>query len=246
VAAGGNISLTDFAVGPGLPASDSAHVLVAGGNLTLSRGGVWGDAWHGGGYTADSSVTFPRGAPAQGTPINFAARGSALRTLSSQLTGLSPNGTTSIEPWGGIMLSGTDPSVNVFQVNASVFNNTVLLSIDAPAGSLAVINISGATATLKGGHSFSGGIDQHGVLFNFGDATSINATGYGLWGTLLAPYAQVTFNNGSFDGGIYAQSMTGNAEGHINPLEDRELCDGPTLGASHIGPSIPSGIARKQ
>ena len=37
VAAGGNITMTDFAVGSGLPASDIANTLVAGGNLTLTR-----------------------------------------------------------------------------------------------------------------------------------------------------------------------------------------------------------------
>ena len=122
------------------------------------------------------------------------------------------------------MLRGTDPDVNVFQVNASDLSNAVLLSIDAPAGSMAVLNISGTTATLQGGHSFSGGIDQRGVLFNFVNATAISASGYGLWGTMLAPYAHVSFSNGSFDGGIYARSMTGNAEGHINPLQDRDIC----------------------
>jgi len=62
------------------------------------------------------------------------------------------------------------------------------------------------------------------VLYNFVDATSINANAYGFWGTVLAPYAHVTFNDGSFDGGIYAHSMTGNAEGHVNPLDERDIC----------------------
>ncbi|HEX8705764.1 MAG TPA: choice-of-anchor A family protein, partial [Myxococcaceae bacterium] len=68
------------------------------------------------------------------------------------------------------------------------------------------------------------GIDQHGILYNFVDATAITAHGYGFWGTVLAPYAHIDFNNGSWDGGIYAVSLTGNAEGHINPLTDRVFC----------------------
>jgi choice-of-anchor A domain-containing protein len=123
------------------------------------------------------------------------------------------------------MLRGTDPSVNVFQVSASAFTGATLLSIDAPAGSLAVVNIYGSAATFTGfGHSFGGGIDQHGVLYNFVDATTIHAQGYGFWGTVLAPYAHVSFNNGSWDGGLYAKSLMGNAEGHINPLRDRDIC----------------------
>ncbi|WP_225413593.1 choice-of-anchor A family protein [Stigmatella hybrida] len=224
VAAGGNVSMTNFSVGWRLPSSDTAPVLVAGGNLTLSHGGVWGDAAYGGTYGANN-VTYVRGAPAQGTPVDFAARGAELRALSTRLAGLAANGVARRESWGGLMLSGTSPEVNVFHVNASDFTGAVLLSIDAPAGSLAVLNIHGASATLAGGHAFSGGIDQRGVLFNFVDATSINAQGYGLWGTLLAPNAHVNFTNGSFDGGIYAKSLTGNAEGHLNPLGDRDICE---------------------
>jgi choice-of-anchor A domain-containing protein len=229
VAAGGNITMNNFSVGHRLPASDIAETLVAGGNLNLSNGGVWGDAWHGGNYTPSTTVTFVRGTASQGTPIDFAAQGAALRGLSAQLASLTPNGTATIETWGGLMLRGTDPDVNVFQVSASTLSNTVLLSIDAPASSLAVINISGGSATLRGGHQFIGGIDQQGVLFNFAEATSISASGYGLWGTMLAPYAHVAFHNGSFDGGIYAKSMTGNAEGHINPLRDHDICTGPSI-----------------
>jgi choice-of-anchor A domain-containing protein len=225
VAAGGNITLTDFSVGAGLPASDTAQVLVAGGSLALSRGGVFGNAWYGGSYTSDPSVSFPSGSASQGTPIDFEARFIELRTLSARLASLTANGTTTIEPWGGVMLHGTASDVNVFQVSASAFSGATLLSIDAPAGSLAVVNISGGSATFTGfGHSFSGGIDQRGVLYNFVDATAINAHGFGFWGTVLAPHAHINFSNGSWDGGIYARSLTGNAEGHINPLTDRQLC----------------------
>jgi choice-of-anchor A domain-containing protein len=224
-AAGGNITLENFSVGAGLPQTDTANVLVAGGDLTLTNGGVWGDAVYGANYTADASVSFPRGAASQGAPIDFETRGTELRQLSARLANLTANGTTTVESWGGVMLSGTDPAVNVFQVNASDLSSAVLLSISAPAGSLAVINVSGASGSLAGGHSFSGGIDQTGVLFNFANATSITASNYGLWGTLLAPYADISFNNGSFDGGIFAKSLAGNAEGHINPLTDRTVCE---------------------
>jgi choice-of-anchor A domain-containing protein len=171
-------------------------------------------------------VSYPRGAVAHGSPVDFAARGAELRNLSGRLAGLAANGTTTFEPWGGIMLRGTDPKQNIFQVPASAFTSAKLLSIEAPAGSLAVLNIAGSSATFTGfGHSFAGGIDQHGVLFNFEDATSITASGYGFWGTVLAPYAHVQFSNGSFDGAIYARAMTGNAEGHINGLDNHDICE---------------------
>jgi choice-of-anchor A domain-containing protein len=228
VAAGGNISLTNFAVGTGLANNDTANTLVAGGNLTLQHGAVWGDARYGGAYSADRTVVFPRGSAAKGTPIDFAARFAELRSLSSQLAGMTVNGSTVRTNWGGLMLHGTSATVNVFNVDAAAFTGAKLLSIDAPAGSLVVLNIRGASATFTGfGTSFSGGIDQHGVLYNFVDTTSIDAHGFGFQGTLLAPFAHVTFSNGSWDGGLYAVSLSGNAEGHINPLTDRNLCQQP-------------------
>jgi choice-of-anchor A domain-containing protein len=225
VAAGGDITMNHFSVGQRVPAAEIAHTLVAGGDLNLSNGAVWGDAWYGGNYTPSSSVTFVRGTASNGAPIDFAARGAELRKLSAQLGALAVNGTTTRESWGGVMLRGTDPEVNVFEVPAGAFTGAKLLSLEAPAGSLAVINIRGASPTFTGfGHSFSGGIDQHGVLYNFVEATAIEAHGYGFWGTVLAPKADITFSSGSFDGGIYAKSLTGNAEGHINALHDRDIC----------------------
>ncbi len=225
VAAGGDITMSDFAVGSMLPNSDIANTLVAGGKLTLSRGGVWGDARYGDTYQSDRSVVFSRGAAAQGRPIDFAARFAELRSLSSQLASLTANGTTTRTGWGGLLLRGTDANVNVFNVDASAFTGAKQLSIDAPAGSLAVVNIRGASATFTGfGTSFSGGIDQHGVVYNFVDTTSINAHGFGFWGTLLAPFADVTFTDGSWDGGLYAKSLSGNAEGHVDVLYDHNVC----------------------
>ncbi len=226
VAAGGNISMTGFSVGAALYETDIAQTLVAGGNLTLSQGGIWGDTFYGGTYSSDSSVIQYRGTVTKSAPINFVSRFVELRNLSSQLAGMTAHGTTTVDSWGVITLSGTDPSLNVFNVNASSFAGIKTLAINAPANSMAVINIRGTSATLTGfGISFTGGgIDQRTVLFNFPDATSIDVRGIGILGTVLAPYARMTFNTGSWDGGIYAVSLTGNAEGHISPLPDRSFC----------------------
>ncbi|WP_395845095.1 choice-of-anchor A family protein [Cystobacter fuscus] len=225
VAAGGNITLTNFSVGWGLPDNDIANTLVAGGFLTLSRGGVWGDARYAGGYSTNQSVVYPRGSAAQGTPIDFATRFNELHDLSSRLDHLPANGSTSRESWGGLLLNGTHPTLNVFDMSASAFTQATLFQLHAPAGSFAVVNVRGASATLSGfAMLFNGGIDLHRVLFNFVDATRIDASSIGIQGTVLAPNARVTFNDGSWDGGIYALSLTGDAEGHINPLDDHQLC----------------------
>ena|GEM_PF-4936218 len=226
VAAGGDISMTYFAVGGSLAQDNTSNVLVAGGNLFVNGGSIYGNAYYGGYTTAGQNVTVHRGTLSQGTPIDFAARFAQLEQVSARLASApNPTGTTRIEPWGGLFLEGHNAGVNTFNVDASVFGRTNYFSINAPANSRVVINIRGAYARFANfGQSFSGGINQKGVLFNFVDATKIEATSYGFWGTLLAPHADMTFNNGSWDGGIYARSLTGTAEGHVNPLEDFEYC----------------------
>ena len=226
VAAGGDISMTYFSVGGSLAQDNTSNVLVAGGNLFLNSGSVYGNGSYGGYTTAGQNVTVHRGALSQGTPIDFAARFTALESLSERLgSAPNPTGTTRIESWGGLFFEGHNAGVNTFSVDASQFGRTVYMNINAPAGSRVVINVRGAFARFANfGSSFSGGIDQKGVLFNFIDTTKIEASSYGFWGTVLAPKADVTFNNGSWDGGIYARSLTGTAEGHVNPLKDFEYC----------------------
>ncbi|HEX8703635.1 MAG TPA: choice-of-anchor A family protein [Myxococcaceae bacterium] len=225
VAAGGNITLQYFSMGMGLQGNDNVNTLVAGGDLTLSDGGIWGNAWYGGTYSAGYTVTYDRGRASRGTPIDFAAEKARLLSLSEHLAGLTVNGTAKLEPWGGLMLHGSNAQLNVFHVKAADLSKVRLMSINAPAGSLVVINITGSPVTLSSfGYSFAGGIDQRGVLYNFVDAETINASHVGIFGTVLAPKADITFRNGSFDGGIYAKSLTGNAEGHINPLSGHTIC----------------------
>ncbi len=226
VAAGGSITMENFSVGARLAEDDTANVLVAGGDLNITLGGVFGDTFYGGSTTADDSVTITRGTLAQGTPIDFMARGDELMALSAALASQTVNGTTRREVWGGIFLEGSDPDMNVFEVDGGDFTGATYFSISAPAGSMVVVNILGDAATFTGfGHGYTG-VDQTSILFNFPTASSITAHGYGFWGTVLAPYAHVDFSDGSFDGGLYAYSMSGNAEGHINPLRNFDFCAG--------------------
>ncbi|MFY2561770.1 choice-of-anchor A family protein [Corallococcus terminator] len=225
VAAGGNILLKNFQVGWRLPATEATNVLVAGGNLTLQNGTVWGNTRYGAQLFPSGSVVVNRGTAARGTPIDFNARFATLRDLSTRLNNLPRNGTTVRAPLGGILLSGADARLNVFNMDASIFTGATQLSLDAPAGSLAVINVRGPTANLANfGQTFAGGIDETGVLFNFPDATTLTASNYNLRGTVLAPNANINFQNGSWKGGIYARSLTGNAVGHISRLRDTTIC----------------------
>ncbi|MCY1076029.1 choice-of-anchor A family protein [Archangium lansingense] len=237
VAAGGNITMTDFSVGMDLPASPVPNnTLVAGGNLTLQRGGFRGNAWYGGSYTSGSLGCTSAECPAtQGAPIDFAARFAGLRSLSSRLATQPINGLTELK-WGGVLMSGTDPCLNVFEVKASALSGGEWWNLDAPSGSLVVINIRGTAFTFPTNIGGTNTSNSRRVLYNFVEATSLtaNPAGFGAYGTALAPYAHVTFAAGAWYGGIYAASLSGAVSISNSPLDELaggaigapELCNG--------------------
>jgi choice-of-anchor A domain-containing protein len=224
VVVGGNLSMEHFAVGAELPASDIENVIVAGGNLDLRHGGVFGNAHYAGSTTMDGTVTFYRGAPSQGEVIDFQEQAYALTELSGQLATLDLNTTTQFQSWGGLFLNGSDANLNVFWVYAPQLTATRYFSLSVPSGAISVINVFGDGPTIANFANNYSGADATSVLFNFPDASVITAYNYGFFGTVLAPTADFNFSNGSFDGGIYAASLTGNAEGHIAPLRVFRIC----------------------
>jgi choice-of-anchor A domain-containing protein len=224
VVVGGNLSMEHFSVGAEQPDNDTDNVMVAGGNLNIRHGAVFGNAYYGGSTTIDGTVSFYRGAPAQDEPIDFDEQGEALTELSGQLASLDQNTTTQLHSWGGLFLDGSDPQLNVFWVDAWQLTSTRYFSLNVPSGAIAVINVFGDAPTIANFANNYSGADARSVLFNFPDASFINAYNYGFFGTVLAPGADFNFSNGSFDGGIYSGSLTGNAEGHIAPLRVFRIC----------------------
>ncbi|KFE63258.1 choice-of-anchor A family protein [Hyalangium minutum] len=226
VAAGGDISMDHFTVAAEIPDDNLENALVAGGNLNISNGGVFGNAHYDGSTTANGTVTFYRGALSRYSSINFQERADELATLSWELSSLQRNGQTQFQSWGGLFLQGSDARVNVFWVDATQLSATRYFSLNVPGGSTAVINVLGDSPTIANFANAYSGVDARNVLFHFPDATTITAYNYGFFGTVLAPNADFNFSNGSFDGGIYAKSLTGNAEGHLAPLKPFVICGG--------------------
>ena len=63
------------------------------------------------------------------------------------------------------------------------------------------------------GMSVSGTDRQH-VVFNFSSATTLSMAGISVQGSVLAPRADVIFNNGNLEGTLVGRSLTGNGEFH--------------------------------
>ncbi len=211
LAAGTSAQLANYSVGAALP-GPSGDVLVVGGALIFNGGTVHhGDVVYGTSLS-QSSLDVPDGTIRQGAPIDFAAEGAALESYSQQLGSLSANGTTEIPPWNAIQLTGTDPDLNVFTVPASALSAASSLSITAPAGSSVVVSFTGTSAVGQYmGFSLSGVTRDH-VLYNFPEATSLILQGVGVEGSVLAPFADVQFNNGQINGTLVSRTLQGNGQ----------------------------------
>lgn len=162
-------------------------------------------------------------APSSSTSsIDFSAAQSQLTSLSNSLSALAANGTTSVTPWRAVNLTGTSSTLNVFNVKGSDLSSGNGLYISTPSGSTVVINVDGSSVSLQNMGIFLGAASQAAttskdkILFNFTQAASLNISSIGVTGSILAPYASVSFSNGSLDGTLIAQSVSGSGTYKIN------------------------------
>ncbi|WP_224368916.1 immunoglobulin-like domain-containing protein [Hyalangium versicolor] len=188
-----------------LCAGDVTQSIVVNSDLDQSRPGVYTISYtvadaYGNVSTASRSITVGPCSLTPSSPREPAARLAELSGLSSQLAGLTANGTAEFEVPGSILLRGTAPGLNVFELDVRALTDATRLLIDAPAGSLGVVNIHGDSARFAGLEpTFLGGIDKHGVLYNFVDATDIHADRCEFEGTVLAPHGRIHLQGGSGD-----------------------------------------------
>jgi choice-of-anchor A domain-containing protein len=226
VAAGGNAILTNVEVGAQLSNSAGARDdLIVGGDLTYTDGQVFnGNVVYGGTATL-TNVAIPNGTARQDTPVDFAATAVELRELSTDLAGVTPNGTATVLPSGAVTLDGTDPVLNVFTVDAADLltlpASPDAVTINAPAGSTVLINISGDAQVVGGFGIVLNGVGKQHVLYNFPESTqlTVEAGPSQIPGTVLAPFAAVTFDNAGIDGTLIGASLTGSGMALISPFQ---------------------------
>jgi choice-of-anchor A domain-containing protein len=217
VAAGGNVRLESMAIGNSLPVDPARIDLTAGGNLTgvngvnVSHGSIRYGGTLSGGFTAA-----PGGTIEQGTPVQFGPAFTTLQERSAQWGELTANGTVTgpVDP-GVLTLAGTDSTLNVFELPASQLEASHQYKIQIPAGSTALINVTGVsyrpTDYYTWGFVLEGATADR-IVWNFVEATAIKiGPGLEWFGTVLAPYADMQFPQGTpLNGQIMAASLTGN------------------------------------
>lgn len=236
LAAGGNVSLTNYKVGDELP-STGQDVVVAGGNLNFQNGQVFnGNVVVS--VKSSGAYNILNGSLTQGAtvPVDFAAEKTYLTNLSARLSQQTTTGTLT-EAWdGGFLLSGDGNSATqIFNLTADQLKRTNTFKFknnvtNSPENATFVFNISGSAASMSNFdmREFQNalGLSSDNVLFNFYQATDLSIGSIGVKGSILAPLANVSTDYGHIDGTLIANSVTGHLEFHDIPFEGED--DVPT------------------
>ncbi|MFH2029046.1 MAG: SdrD B-like domain-containing protein [Bacteroidota bacterium] len=211
MAVGRNAYFARYSHGYRLPNSQGTEdVLIVNKNLTYKSGRVFNGNVVYGGLTnlPVDSVGIVEGTLRQDTPIDFDAARSYLTTLSGQLSNYSANGTI-IELFSyGLDLIGTDPYLNVFDLDGAVLSTKTEMNIKVPNGSVVLINVSGTGITFTGGLTVVG-TSIGNVLYNFYEAQDLYIHHIDIRGSILAPFAVVNFESGIQNGQMIAAHLYG-------------------------------------
>ena len=217
MAAGGDVTINNYSIGTMLSSANGGQlVLGVGGNLVFTNGTIEnGDAKVGGSATL-TNVGVPNGSvyPNTSPDIDFAGDFQYLIDTANQLSNLPSNGQTSFQN-GDLTLTGTDSTLNVFDVSSSDLSSTTAWSISAPAGSHVIVNIPGAQNSLVGLQTTLVGVKNTTIILNFYETTSLVISQTSVQGTVLAPLSVVNFTNGNIDGSMFCVSVFGNGETHL-------------------------------
>lgn len=211
VAVGGNAFFANYSIGDKLP-PNSGDVLIVGGHLEFLSGAIYnGNVVYGNTTNLTDSnffaVSVTGGTIEQGNPIDFLAARAYLENLSTAISGYTANGSVTMQ-WGGLSLVGTDPFLNVFEVSGADLSTANNVTIDAPNGSVVLVNIDGTTVNWSGGLTVNG-TSMTNVLYNFYEATLITIQGIDVRGSILAPFAHVNFAAGVQNGQMICKSLEG-------------------------------------
>ena len=206
VAVGGTAGLTNIGV--------NGNVNVDGA-LTTQNGQINGKvsaaSW------SSQSTGGPSGTTGTAAPISsivdFAGIQTALDNNSMSWGALTSTGSIT-SSYGSLTLTGSSSGFNVFDLtSAQLAGATGGVTISAPAGSTVLVNVSGTAASFPNTGYNLNGISSQNVIFNFDNATTLSGSG-GFNGSILAPYANFTFNNGQINGNVIVESMSGSGETH--------------------------------
>ena len=219
VAVGGPATYNNFGVGSDLANSDgSRDDLIVAGTLSWNNGQSFNGNVQVSGSANMNNVGMPNGSVGSNVTIDFDDAEDALQELSDALFLAPANGSVS-NTWGQLNMTGTDLDMNIFYLSQSDLNPLWGMSITVPQGSSVLINVNHHAMQLNNFQPVLNGCSASNVLFNFPIANSVQMNSIGWQGTILAPRANIQFNNGQIDGALVCRTIQGNGESHHAPFD---------------------------
>ena len=242
VAVGGHAQYANLGIGSALSNSDGQrNDLIVQGNLLWNNGQNFKGNSQVGGSKTCLGVNHPNGSVGTTPDIDFNLAQQHCELMAVYWAGLPSNGTVT-KQWGQIIFQGQDEQLNVFTMPAADFSGCYGLTISVPEGSTVLVNLSGPSSVMMFFQIFLDGADPSKLLFNFSSATSIMINGIGWKGTILAPHANIQFNNGHIDGAMIAYTLQGNGETHHVPFTDHLPTDDEEEEEEETPPQIPFAV----
>ncbi len=165
-----------------------------------------------------------------GDPLDLAAQCDDMKLRSQFICGASGTSNGAPPPialvkwWGEYHVTAYQDGTNLFQIDAQSLSGSTTIIVDNPAGydATVVINVvsagGGDIVTLERGEVRLDDISAQSVLFNLCGVPELAMSIYGFKGSILAPYTDVTFDNGQIYGALGVGSMDGSAELHLAPF----------------------------
>lgn len=216
VAVAGNMTASSYSING---RDGAGNGVVVGGDLTYRNGSVQGKVNVGGAMT--TSGTSIKNSPTGSAPIDFGGLAQQMQALSAGLAQLTATGSAA-DLWGGLKFTGSNSAVEVFNIAGDVLSNYSWSSLAGlQAGSTVIINVSGSQVNVHGG--IPSGLSSYNVLYNFFEADMLTISGTHLYGSILAPDAELKGSNGQISGNVIAgswnSSLTLNANRYFNATD---------------------------
>ena len=232
VAVGGPATYNNFGVGSSLTNSNGTRDdLIVAGTLSWNNGQSFNGNIQVTGSANMNNVGIPNGGVGNSVSIDFDEAEIELQELSDALFEEQANGSVT-KNGGQLSMVGTYPDVNIFYLQKQDLKQLWGMSITVPEGSTVLVNVNHHAIQLMNFQPVLHGCEAKDVLFNFPIANSVQLSSIGWKGTILAPKANIQFNNGQIDGALICKTIQGNGESHHAPFDgdlptddDQDDCD---------------------
>jgi choice-of-anchor A domain-containing protein len=218
IAVGWHADIRNYGIGEKLLPDNTRDDLIVGADLEFFNGQVFNGNIVYGGIGHLQSVGTPFGSTRQqANVLPFATIQQDLTTKSLSWGGEAPDGHTTTK-YSNLNLRGMSPDLDIFTVTAAQLAAAKTICLIVPFGATVLINVPDPAASIQNLGFKLRGADAGHILWNFPNATQLTVSGVGLKGSVLAPMAHLDFNNGTITGAVIADTMAGNGQFNLTPI----------------------------